>query len=119
MVSFGKKGFKYFIGYKNSKLDLYVYFFQQGLVEEALMKLNLFFFIKDDELLEKYNETWEKVKNSIRKEFDIKPVYNEKHLKGKIESYNGKINTNFFNNKNTKRRFTFNLFISNFDQFCF
>ena len=29
-VSFGKKGFRYFIGYKDAKkLDLYAYFFQQ------------------------------------------------------------------------------------------
>ena len=29
-VSFGKKGFKYFIGYKDAKkLDLYVYFSQK------------------------------------------------------------------------------------------
>ena len=57
------------------------------------------FLIKDDELLEKYNEIWEKVKNRIRKEFDSEPVYNEKYLKAKIKSYNGKINTNFHNNK--------------------
>ena len=44
------------------------------------------FLIKDDKLLEKYNEIWEKVKNSIRKEFDSKPVYNEKYLKAKIKS---------------------------------
>ena len=30
--------------------------------------------IKDDELLEKYNSIWEKVKNSIKKEFDSEPV---------------------------------------------
>ena len=30
--------------------------------------------MKHDELLEKYTEVWEKVKNSIQKEFDIKPV---------------------------------------------
>ena len=57
------------------------------------------FLIKDDELLEKYNEIWEKVKNRIRKEFDSETVYNEKYLKAKIKSYNGKINTNFHNNK--------------------
>ena len=39
--------------------------------------------IRDDELLEKYNEIWEKVKNSIKKEFDSKPVYSEKYLKAK------------------------------------
>ena len=45
------------------------------------------------------NEIWEKVKNSIKKEFDSKPVYNEKYVKAKIKSYNGKIKTNFYNNK--------------------
>ena len=57
------------------------------------------FLIKDDELLEKYNEIWEKVRNSLKKEFDNEPVYNEKYLKAKIKSCNGKINTNFHNNK--------------------
>ena len=36
-------------------------------IENTLMKLNLSFLIKDDELLEKYNEIWEKVKNIIKK----------------------------------------------------
>ena len=57
------------------------------------------FLIKDNELFKKYNETWEKVKNSLKKEFDSEPVYNEKYLKAKMKSYNGKINTNFHNNK--------------------
>ena len=39
-------------------------------MEETLMKLNMSFLIKDDELLERYNEIWEKFKNSINKEFD-------------------------------------------------
>ena len=57
------------------------------------------FLIKDDELFEKYNEIWGKVKNSLKKEFDGEQVYNEKYLKTKIKSHNGKINTNFHNNK--------------------
>ena len=40
-----------------------------------------------------------KVKNSLKKEFNSEPVYKEKYLKAKIKSYNGKINTNFHNNK--------------------
>ena len=56
------------------------------------------FLIKDNELLEKYNKIWIKVKNSIKKEFDGEPVYNEKNLKAEIKSYNWKINTNFQNN---------------------
>ena len=39
--------------------------------------------IKDDELLQKYNNIWEEVKNSIKKEFDSEPAYNEKILKDK------------------------------------
>ena len=57
------------------------------------------FLIKDEKLLEKYNEIWKKVSNIIKKEFDSKPVRNEKYIKPKIKSYNGKINTNFHNNK--------------------
>ena len=50
----------------------------------------LSFLIKDDELLEKYNDIWEKVKNNIKKEFDSEPVYSKKNLKAKIKLYNGK-----------------------------
>ena len=57
------------------------------------------FLIKDDELLEKYNEIWEKAKNCLKKEFHSEPVYNEKYLKAKMKSYNGKIDTNFHNNR--------------------
>ena len=58
--------------------------------------------IKDDELLEKYYEIWEKVKINIKKEFDSESVYSEKYVKAKIKSYNGKINSNF-HNKNGMR----------------
>ena len=57
------------------------------------------FLIKDNELLEKYNEIWEKVSKSIKKELVSKPIYNEKYLKTNIQSCKGKINTNFHNNK--------------------
>ena len=55
--------------------------------------------IKDNELLENYDEIMKKVKYILKKEFDSEPVYNEKYLKAKIKSYDGKINTNFQNNK--------------------
>ena len=42
--------------------------------------------IKNDELLEKYNEICEKVRNSIKKEFDSEPACKEKYPKTKIES---------------------------------
>ena len=45
-VSFGKKGFKYFIGYKDAKkLDIYAYSFQKwSHIEEILMNLNMCLF---------------------------------------------------------------------------
>ena len=57
------------------------------------------FLIKDEKLLEKYNKIWKKFNNSIKKEFDSKPVYNRKYLKIIVKSYNRKINTNFRNDK--------------------
>ena len=79
----------------------------------------MFFLNKRWWIIRKYNGNWEKVQNSIKKEFDSEPVYNEKYLKAKIKSYNWKINTNFQNNRNTKRKFSIYLFINNFDRFCF
>ena len=75
-----------------SRMDAYKRYFDET-------KYIYFLKIKDHKLLEKYNEIWEKVKNSLKKEFDSEPVYNEKYLKAKIKSSNGKINTNFHSNK--------------------
>ena len=42
-ISFGKKDFKCFIGYKGAKkIELYAYLFQKGVyIAEILMKLNV------------------------------------------------------------------------------
>ena len=39
------------------------------------------FLIKNDELLEKYYEIWEKKKRILKKEFDCEPVFNKKYIK--------------------------------------
>ena len=46
-------------------------------------------------MLEKYNKIWDRVINSIKTGFDSEPVCNEKYLKTKTKSYEGKISTNF------------------------
>ena len=64
-VSFGKKGFKYFIGYKDDKKvePLCLFLPKMSAYRRDCDETNyMSFFIKDDELLEKYNEIWEKVK---------------------------------------------------------
>ena len=57
------------------------------------------FLIKNEET---YNEICDKVSNSIEKGFDSEPVYNEKYLKPKTKSSEGKISTNFYGNKMPK-----------------
>ena len=83
------------------KLGVYTYFSQKWApIQETLMKWNIcLFYIKVDKLLEKYNEIWEKVKNSMRKEFDTKPAYNGKYLRAQSKSFREKINPNFDDHK--------------------
>ena len=57
----------------------------------------MYFLIKDDELMEKYNTICDKVSADIKKEFDSKPVHNKKCLKAKIKSNNDE--TTDFHNK--------------------
>ena len=63
-------------------------------------KLNLngciFFFVKDDELLEKYNTIWDKVSADIKKEFDNELAYEKEYLKTKIKSHGDEV-TDFYN----------------------
>ena len=47
----------------------------------------MYFLIEDDDLLEKYNTAWDKVKPDIKIEFDSEPVYNKEFLKTKIKSH--------------------------------
>ena len=71
-VFFGKKGFKYFIGLKDDKTrPLCIFLPKMGAHKRDFDET------KDMSFLIKDNEIWEKVKNSIKKEFDSKPVYNE------------------------------------------
>ena len=58
--------------------------------------------IINEELLEKFNEIWIKVSNSIERGFDSQPMRNEKYLKTKIKSYEGKININYHGDKTPK-----------------
>ena len=108
--SLGRKDFKYYIGYKDAKkiTPLCIFLPQMGAYrrdfdETKSISLNyLTILIKDNELLGKYNKIGKKFSNIFKKEFDSKFVYNEKYLKTKIKSCNGKINTKFHNNKMPK-----------------
>ena len=51
------------------------------------------YLVKDQTVLKKYNEMWQKVGNSIKGKFNSEPVHNKKYLKIKLKFYKGKINT--------------------------
>ena len=42
------------------------------------------FFIKDDEVQEKYEQIWDVIKNKLKIKFHNLPVYDKKYLKTKV-----------------------------------
>ena len=55
---------------------------------------NMFFVIKDD-VLDKYNEIWDKIKGKLNIKFHSMPIYDQKYIKAKVREFNGVIKTNF------------------------
>ena len=51
----------------------------------------MYFLIKDDNVLEKYNTIWDKVITDIWKDFHSEPVYNKFFLKTKINCYDNEV----------------------------
>ena len=92
--------FKYFIGYKEGEIvkplsiilpqmSGYIKYFENGCK-------NMSFSIKDDDVLDKCNQTWNKIKREFNLKFHSMSVYDEKHIKAKVrELFNGVIKTNF------------------------
>ena len=56
------------------------------------------FLIKDDKVLEKYEQIWDVIKNKLKIKFHSLPVYDKKYLKTKVREYDGVIKTNFLGN---------------------
>ena len=57
------------------------------------------FIIKDDDVLDKYYEIWNKIKNTLNIKFHSTPVYHDKYIKAKVWEFNGVIKTNFLRNE--------------------
>ena len=104
-VPFGEKSVKYFLGYEVKKVrPLFIILPRMNAYKRDFDETKfMFFLIKNDELLEKYNEIWDKVSKVIKKGFDSNPEYNDKYLKNKIKSYVRKTNTHFHDNKVPKK----------------
>ena len=96
-------GFKYFIGYKKSEIvkplciilpqmSGFIKYFEDG-------GGNMSFMIKNDGVLDKYDEIWGKIKDKINIKFHSMPVYDKKYIKAKVREFNGVIKTNFLSDE--------------------
>ena len=96
-------GFKYFICYNESEivkslciilpqLNAYVKYFENG-------GKNISFVTKDDDVLDKYNEIWDKVKGKLNIKFHSMSIYDEKCIKAKVTEFDGVIKTNVLGDK--------------------
>ena len=63
---------------------------------------NMSLVIKDDDLLNKYNEIWDKIKEKLNIKFHSMPIYDGKYIKAKVRGLNVAIKTNFLGDEITK-----------------
>ena len=95
-----------FIGYKEGEIikplctilpqiNGYIKYFENG-------RKNMSFVIRDDSVLDKYNETWDKIKETLNIQFHTMHVYDEKYIKFKVRKFNGVIKTNFLSDEISK-----------------
>ena len=60
------------------------------------------FKIEDDNVLVNYNKIWNTIKNILDIEFHSKPVYNEKYIKAKVNTFNEVVNKVFSQSETSK-----------------
>ena len=88
-------GFKYLIGYKEREtvkqlciilpqMTGYIKYLENG-------GKNTSFAIKDDDVLDKYNEIWGKIKETLNIKFHSMPIYDEKYIKVKVRELKKKL----------------------------
>ena len=64
---------------------------------------NVSFLIKDDKILNKYEEIWSVIKNKLGIKFHSEPVYDQTYIKAKVREFDGVIKRNFLGNGVPKR----------------
>ena len=55
------------------------------------------------EFLKEYIKVWEKIRDLIDKKFNSEPVYGDKYIKTKLNSYSNDIRTNFHGEGNSRK----------------
>ena len=75
----------------------YIKYFENGVKNMSLV-------IKDDDVLDKYNEIWDKIKETLSIKFHSMPVYDEKYIKTKVREFSSVIKTNFLGDEVPKKK---------------
>ena len=60
------------------------------------------FFVKDNEVWEKYDKIWDVIKSKLSIKVHSKPIYDQKCLKAKVRECDGAIKTNVLRNDTPK-----------------
>ena len=101
--------YKYFIGYSHDDVVIrslcvilpqmsgYIKYFANG-------GKNMSFKIEDEDVYLKYNEIWNKIKSILNVKFHSQPIYDDKHNKTKVKTFNNSINTLFSGDEIPKER---------------
>ena len=103
---YSEEGCKCFIGYQEDEIvkpfriilpqmSGYMQYFKNG-------RKNMSFMVKDDDVLDKYNKIWDKIKKKLNIKFYSMPVYDQKYLKAKVREFNSVIKTNVLGNEVSK-----------------
>ena len=58
----------------------------------------MYFLIKDDSVLNEYNEISDKIKEKLSIKFHSESAYDQTYIKAKVREFDGKIKTNFLGN---------------------
>ena len=74
------------------QMNGYIKYFENG-------GKNMSFLINNDDVLDKYNEIWDKIKEKLNIKFHNTPVHDETYIKAKEREFDGVIKTNFLGGK--------------------
>ena len=76
-------------------LSGYIKYFENG-------GKSISFLIKDDEVWDKYDKSWDVIKDKLGINFHREPVHEYKHLKAKVREFDAVIKTSFLGNDVSK-----------------
>ena len=66
----------------------YIKYFEKG-------EKSMSFMVKDDDVLDKYNKMWDKIKEKLTIKFHSMPVYDKTYIKAKVKELTVKLRQTF------------------------